>query len=68
MVVNIEKREGFMAKIIENMTNSRRQILLSTYDVINIVRNYQYLTKNVKKYEEILDIIRENYFYLPEDF
>ena len=57
-----------MAKIIENMTNSRRQILLSTYDVINIVRNYQYLTKNVKKYEEILDIIRENYFYLPEDF
>lgn len=57
-----------MAKIIENPTQTRRQILLSTYDVINIVRNYQYLTKNVQKYEDILDIISENYFYLPEDF
>ncbi len=57
-----------MAKIIDNEYGSRRQILLSSYDVINIVRNYQYLTQKVKTYEEILDIINENYFYLPEDF
>jgi len=57
-----------MAKIIENTNNSRRKILLSSYDVINVVRNYQYLTQKVKTYEEILDIINENYFYLPEDF
>lgn len=60
--------EGKMAKIIENSTKSRRQILLSSYDVINVVRNYQYLTKNIKTYEEILEKINENYFYLPEDF
>lgn len=59
-----------MAKIIEQSENknARRQILLSSYDVISIVRNYQYLTKNIKTYEEILDTINANYFYLPEDF
>ena len=62
------EREENMAKIIESSTNSRRQILLSSYDVINVVRNYQYLTKGIKDSEEILDKINENYFYLPEDF
>ena len=57
-----------MAKIIENTPNTRRQILLSSYDVISIVRNYQYLTKNINNYEEILEKLNENYFYLPEDF
>ena len=57
-----------MAKIIENMNNARRQVLLSSYDVINIVRNYQYLTQNIKNYEEILEIINSHYVYLPEDF
>ncbi len=57
-----------MAKIIEKEPNSRRQILLSSYDVITIVRNYQYLTKNIKNYEKILEKLNENYFYLPEDF
>ncbi len=57
-----------MAKVIENIQGGRRKILLSSYDVINIVRNYQYLVKNIKEYEKILDILNENDFYLPEDF
>lgn len=57
-----------MAKIIEKNRKTRRQILLSSYDVISIVRNYQYLTKNIKSYEEIIEKLNENYFYLPEDF
>ena len=57
-----------MAKIIEKSNGSRREILLSSYDVINVVRNYQYLTKDIKNYEDILEAINANYFYLPEDF
>jgi len=57
-----------MAKIIEKSNGARREILLSSYDVINVVRNYQYLTKNIKNYEDILETINANYFYLPEDF
>ena len=57
-----------MAKIIEKSNGTRREILLSSYDVINVVRNYQYLTKDIKNYEDILEAINANYFYLPEDF
>lgn len=57
-----------MAKVIENLSGGRRKILLSNYDVLTVVRTYQYLTQKVKTTEEVLDILRENYIYLPEDF
>lgn len=57
-----------MAKVIENMEGGRRKILLSSYDVVNVVRTYQYIVQKARKYEEILDILRENDIYLPEDF
>ncbi len=57
-----------MAKVIENTEGGRRKILLSTYDVVNVVRNYQYFVKNERRYEEVLDILREHDIYLPEDF
>lgn len=57
-----------MAKVIENLEGGRRKILLSSYDVINVVRSYQYIVQKTRKYEEILDILRENDIYLPEDF
>lgn len=57
-----------MAKVIENIEGGRRKILLSSYDVINVVRTYQYLVKRTKKYEKILDILREQNIFLPEDF
>ena len=62
------EREGTMAKVIENLEGGRRKILLSSYDVINVVRTYQYLVQRTKKYEKILDILREQSIYLPEDF
>lgn len=62
------RKRGIMAKVIENLEGGRRKILLSSYDVINIVRTYQYIVQNTKKYEKVLDILRENDFYLPEDF
>jgi len=57
-----------MAKVIENLQGGRRKILLSSYDVINVVRNYQYIVQKTRKYEEILDKLRETDIYLPEDF
>lgn len=57
-----------MAKVIENIEGGRRKILLSSYDIINVVRNYQYIIQNTKKYEKILDILQQANIYLPEDF
>lgn len=57
-----------MAKVIENIEGGRRKILLSSYDVINVIRNYQYIVQNTKKYEKILDILQQANIYLPEDF
>ncbi len=57
-----------MAKVVENIEGGRRKILLSSYDVISVVRAYQYAIGRTKKYEEILDILRETNIYLPEDF
>lgn len=57
-----------MAKVIENLEGGRRKILLSSYDVITIVQSYKYLTQKTRKLEKIMDILRENNIYLPEDF
>lgn len=57
-----------MAKVIENLAGGRRKILLSTYDVINIVRDYQYLVQGEKDYEEVLTILSGHEIFLPEDF
>lgn len=57
-----------MAKIIESVNGGRRQILLSSYDVLSVVQNYQYLVQKTRKYDQILDILSEHNIYLPEDF
>ncbi len=55
-----------MAKIIDNL-NGRRSILLSTDDIIDIVREYQAASKECVNYDEIRKKIDNRYFYLPED-
>ena len=55
-----------MAKIIEN-NSGRRTIRLSTNDIIDVVREYQALSKGCVSYEEIRKVISEVSFYLPED-
>ena len=57
-----------MAKVIENLEGGRRKILLSNYDILNVVRTYQTLVQNARKIDDVLEILRENYVYLPEDF
>ena len=53
-----------MAKIIEN---ERRIIRLSADDVINIVREYQKLTKNTCCYEHTREILDKNPLFIPEE-
>jgi len=53
-----------MAKIIES---KRKIIKLSTDDVLNIVREYQQLTRNSCCYEHTREILAKNSFYIPED-
>ena len=53
-----------MAKIIEN---ERRIIKLSVEDVINIVREYQVLTRYSCCYEHTREILKKNAIFIPED-
>lgn len=53
-----------MAKIIEN---ERRIIRLSVDDVLNIVREYQQLTKESCCYEHTREILSKNLMFIPED-
>lgn len=55
-----------MAKIIEN-SKGRRSIRLNTEDIINIVREYQNITKGTHSYNNIRERLDEVELYLPED-
>lgn len=55
-----------MATIIENK-KGRRIIRLNTDDIINIVREYQNISNNIKSYEEIREKLDKFNLYLPED-
>lgn len=53
-----------MARIIEN---ERRIVQLSVDDVINIVREYQKLTRDCCCYEHRREVLSRNLLYIPED-
>ncbi len=53
-----------MAQIIEN---ERRIVRLSVDDVLNIVREYQRLTKESCCYEHTREILSRNILFIPED-
>lgn len=53
-----------MARIIEG---ERRVVRLSVEDVLNIVREYQQLTKHSCCYEHTREILSKNNFFIPED-
>lgn len=55
-----------MARIIEN-ENGRRSIIVTTDDVINIVREYQNIAYNKVNYDEIRNALNKRVLYLPED-
>lgn len=53
-----------MAKIIEGQ---RRIIRLSTEDVLNIIREYQQLTRKSCCYEHTREILNKNPLFIPEE-
>lgn len=53
-----------MAKIIEG---KRRVIRLSTDDILNIVREYQQLTKKSCCYEHTRELLNKTPLYIPEE-
>lgn len=53
-----------MASIIES---ERRIIKLSVDDILNIVREYQKLTKDSCCYEHTREILEKTPLYIPED-
>lgn len=57
-----------MALIIDN-DNGRRMVKLSVDDILTVVSMYQQKC-NCKNftYEEVRQVLKNNNFYLPEDF
>jgi len=56
-----------MARIIETTESNRRQIKLSTDDILSVVREYQNKIYKKADYQEIRDILENSVLYLPED-
>lgn len=55
-----------MAEIIENRFG-RRTIRLHTDDIVNIIREYQNITKGACCYEHIREKLDNFPIYIPED-
>lgn len=55
-----------MARILENK-KGKRNVLLTTDDVLSVVREYQKITRGVKSYDKVREILEGNRFYLPEE-
>lgn len=55
-----------MARILENK-KGRRNIALTTDDVIMVVREYQKLAQGMRDYEQIRRVLNRNKIYLPEE-
>lgn len=53
-----------MAKIIEGQ---RRIIRLSTEDVLNIIREYQQITRTSCCYEHTRELLNKNPLFIPEE-
>lgn len=53
-----------MARIIEG---KRRIIQMSADDIINIVREYQTVTRGACCYQHTRELLEKSKFYIPED-
>jgi len=56
-----------MARIIEN-DFGKRSVLLSTDDIISVVKEYQTISSGCKNYEDVRNILKKKYIFLPEEF
>jgi hypothetical protein len=55
-----------MARILENKYG-KRNILLSTDDIISLIQEYQSRTKGIKGYKNIRKKLDNTKVYLPEE-
>ena len=55
-----------MARILENK-KGKRNIILTTDDVISVLKEYQSAVKGAKSYTEIRQFLNGKTFCLPED-
>ena len=55
-----------MARILEKK-KGRRNIALTTDDVIIVVQEYQKLAQGMRDYEQIRRVLNRNKIYLPEE-
>ena len=56
-----------MARIIENFTNKRRIIKLSTNDILSVVRDYQRIVPRGINSEMVREYLDDTVIYLPEE-
>lgn len=56
-----------MARIIEN-DFGKRNVLLSTDDVISVVREYQSASFGCKNYEDVRNVLMKKNIFLPEEY
>lgn len=56
-----------MARIIESENNGRRNIKLSTDDIISVVREYQRIVNRHIGYAEIRCLLEDTVIFLPEE-
>lgn len=53
-----------MARIIEGQ---RRLIKMSVDDILNVVREYQTITRNTSCYDHTRELLAKTDIYIPED-
>ena len=56
-----------MARIIENFSENRRIIKLTTDDIISVVREYQRIVNKPSNFKETRSLLEDNVIFLPED-
>jgi len=56
-----------MARIIEN-DYGKRSVILSTDDVISVVKEYQTVSSGCKNYEDVRNKLNKKNIFLPEEF
>ena len=56
-----------MARIIESGTSSRRLIIMSTDDIISIVKDYQRIVPRFSNFEEARNYLSDTVIFIPEE-
>ena len=56
-----------MARIIDNMTGSRRVIKMSTDDILSVIQDYQRIVPRFSTETDARNYLADTVIYIPED-